>query len=70
MLNAVELGVPAMATVEAQVFEFDGLLMIGGCRKAFSRRDALKRHLRREKGRCFGDVLLLCQRGNRESPGC
>ena len=68
VLNAIELGVPAAVVREAQAFEFDGVLMIGGCRKAFSRRDALKRHLQREKGRCFGDALSLHQRGNRE--GC
>ena len=67
VLNAVELGVPPAVVREAQVFEFDGMLMIGGCRKAFSRRDALKRHLQREKGRCFGDALSLHQRGNRDS---
>ena len=67
VLNAFELGVPSGTVREAQVFEFDGMLMIGGCRKAFSRRDALKRHLQREKGKCFGDVLSLHQRGNRES---
>ncbi|KAM5541670.1 hypothetical protein V8D89_004651, partial [Ganoderma adspersum] len=67
VMNAAELGVPAMAMREAQVFDFDGVLMIGGCKKAFSRRDALRRHLLREKGKCFGDALSLHQRGNRES---
>ena len=68
VMNAMELGVSAVVVQEAQVFDFDGVLMIGGCRKAFSRRDALKRHLQRGKGRCFGDALSLHQRGNRE--GC
>ena len=67
VLNAIELGVPAAIVREAEVFEFDGMLMIGGCRKAFSRRDALSRHLQREKGECFGDAQSLYQRGNRES---
>lgn len=66
-MNAIELGVPATAVQEAQIFEFDGMLMIGGCRRAFSRRDALMRHLQREKGKCFGDAQSLHQRGNRES---
>ncbi|KAI1791398.1 hypothetical protein LXA43DRAFT_1061398 [Ganoderma leucocontextum] len=67
VLNAIELGVPAATVREAQVFDFDGIMMIRGCRKAFSRRDALIRHLQREKGKCFGDALSLHQRGNRES---
>ena len=67
VMNAIELGVPATTVREAEVFEFDGVLMIGGCRKTFSRRDALSRHLQREKGRCFGDAQSLHQRGNRES---
>ncbi|KAM5543610.1 hypothetical protein V8D89_002861 [Ganoderma adspersum] len=67
VLNAIELGVPAATVREAQVFEFDRVLMIGGCRKAFSRRDALKRHLQREKGKCFGNALSLHQPGNRET---
>ncbi|KAI1787949.1 hypothetical protein LXA43DRAFT_671814 [Ganoderma leucocontextum] len=67
VLNAVELGVPTTTVREAQTFDFDGVLMVGGCRKAFSRRDALIRHLQREKGKCFGDALSLHQRGNRES---
>ena len=66
-MNAIELGVPATTVREAEVFEFDGVLMIGGCRKTFSRRDALSRHLQREKGRCFGDAQSLHQRGNRQN---
>ncbi|PIL23049.1 hypothetical protein GSI_14356 [Ganoderma sinense ZZ0214-1] len=67
VLSAIELGVPDRILREGQVFVFDGVLMVGGCRKAFSRRDALHRHLQRERGKCFGDALSLHQRGNRES---
>ncbi|KAM5543577.1 hypothetical protein V8D89_002828 [Ganoderma adspersum] len=59
VMSATELGVPTAALREAQVFDFD-------TGKAFSRRDALRRHLQREKGKCFGDALSLHQRGNRE----
>lgn len=41
VVNATELGVPTTALWEAQVFDFDGVLMIGGCGRAFSNRDAL-----------------------------
>ena len=70
VLSALELGVPAATLREARVFEFDGTLMLGGCRKEFSRRDALMRHLQREKGKCFGDAQSLYQRGNRETRRC
>ncbi|PIL23010.1 hypothetical protein GSI_14317 [Ganoderma sinense ZZ0214-1] len=66
VLDAIVLGVPAATVREARAFDFDGTLMLGGCRKAFSRRDALKRHLQREKGKCFGDAQSLHQRGNRD----
>ena len=40
-----------------ELFDYNGQLMVGGCRKTFSRRDALKRHLRAQKGVCFGSEL-------------
>ena len=40
-----------------ELFDYNGQLMVGGCRKTFSRRDALKRHLRAHKGVCFGSEL-------------
>ncbi|KAI1784158.1 hypothetical protein LXA43DRAFT_1101676 [Ganoderma leucocontextum] len=63
--NAVELGVPSEVVCDAPLFDFDGVTMIGGCRKVFSRRDALIRHLRKRKGACFGDAGALYQPGNR-----
>ncbi|KAI0687560.1 hypothetical protein C8Q76DRAFT_661283 [Earliella scabrosa] len=38
---------------------------IGGCNQGFSRKDALQRHLREKKGRCFGDALAPWHPGNR-----
>lgn len=38
----------------AQSFEFLGQERIGGCRRTFSRRDALKRHLDNANGTCVG----------------
>ncbi|KAI1784162.1 hypothetical protein LXA43DRAFT_244168 [Ganoderma leucocontextum] len=64
--NAVELGIPAAVLRAAPVFDFEGVLMIGGCRKTFSRRDALKRHLKARNETCYGDPLGLYQPRNRE----
>ena len=48
-------------------FDFDGVLMTGGCRKAFSKRDALWHHLQREKGKCFGGrAVVASAEGQRE----
>ncbi|KAI0760715.1 hypothetical protein C8Q74DRAFT_249973 [Fomes fomentarius] len=40
--------------------------MVGGCQQSFSRKDALQRHLRERKGRCFGDPLAAWHPGNRK----
>ena len=63
--DAMEHGVPLEVIRQGEVIEFEGLPMIGGCRKTFSRRDALIRHLHRRKGKCFGDALSMYQPGNR-----
>ncbi|KAI0717029.1 hypothetical protein C8Q76DRAFT_590800, partial [Earliella scabrosa] len=55
VVEAHKRGVPEEVVREEPAFEFAGRLMVGGCRKTFSRRDALTRHLRREQGRCYGD---------------
>lgn len=47
-------------------FHFEGQTFVGGCRKTFSRRDALKRHLRARTGSCFGDAYARYLPGNRE----
>nr|VWO95330.1 Fork-head domain-containing protein [Ganoderma boninense] len=66
-INARELGVPADVVRTAPIFDFEGVPMIGGCRKTFSRRDALARHLRmaKDRGQCYGDPLSMHQPGNR-----
>ncbi|RPD54933.1 hypothetical protein L226DRAFT_535594 [Lentinus tigrinus ALCF2SS1-7] len=64
LLEASACGVPEKVQ-RGELFEFEGVFMVGGCRKTFSRRDAYGRHLARETGRCFGDAHGLYQPGNR-----
>ncbi len=64
VFDAEAQGVPK-SVVHEEPFEHEGLPMVGGCKKTFSRRDALGRHLRSNKGRCFGDASAMYQPGNR-----
>ena len=47
--------------------ELDGMLMVGGCRHTFTRKDAYIRHLGHQAGRCFGDPHAWYQPGNKAS---
>ena len=64
VIDALERGVPGASMLEENMYEHNGMFMIGGCRKTFSRKDAYVRHLRREKGKCFGDADAEYQVGN------
>ena len=64
LMEARSRGVPEDMLFNEEIFEFGGLHMVGGCWRTFSRRDAFKRHLRREEGKCFGDALAAYQPGN------
>ncbi|KAI0710466.1 hypothetical protein C8T65DRAFT_575349 [Cerioporus squamosus] len=64
-MEAAEHGVPEDVVREQPVWEFEGLFMVGGCRRTFSRKDAYMRHLHRQAGMCFGDAQASYQPGNR-----
>ncbi|KAI0758869.1 hypothetical protein C8Q74DRAFT_1372778 [Fomes fomentarius] len=66
VFDARAQGVPE-SVVHEEPFEYEGLLMVGGCQRTFSRRDALHRHLRSSKGLCFGDASAMYQPGNRDA---
>ncbi|KAI0917321.1 hypothetical protein AcW1_007462 [Taiwanofungus camphoratus] len=63
-------GVPVERAAEYGVtdisnpYVYEGQLMVGGCQKTFSRRDALKRHLDNDNISCIGDVNAPYLRGN------
>lgn len=63
LAEAKELGVPTERMKERPLV-YQEIKMVGGCRKAFSRRDALLRHLRDNKGVCFGDAHAPYLLGN------
>ncbi|KAG8214620.1 hypothetical protein J3R82DRAFT_9696 [Butyriboletus roseoflavus] len=44
---------------DAKPYAWEGEMMIGGCCKAFSRRDALKRHLDNDHINCIGDFTAF-----------
>ncbi|OSC99921.1 hypothetical protein PYCCODRAFT_1460517 [Trametes coccinea BRFM310] len=62
--DAQAMGVPREVLLE-EAFIYGGEAMVGGCRKVFSRRDALKRHLVKRKGFCYGDALASYLQGNK-----
>ncbi|TBU37978.1 hypothetical protein BD309DRAFT_1004615 [Dichomitus squalens] len=64
-LDALDQGVSVEVVRQGHIMDFDGVPMIGGCMKTFSRKDALIRHLKAQKGKCFGDAWSMYQPGNR-----
>ncbi|RPD60258.1 hypothetical protein L226DRAFT_616775 [Lentinus tigrinus ALCF2SS1-7] len=63
LIEAAEHGVPD-EVANGEVWEYEGLFMVGGCRRTFSRKDAYLRHLNRQAGKCFGDPQAPYQPGN------
>ncbi len=59
-------GVPDASTATSAALFIGDDFMVGGCQQSFSRKDALQRHLRERKGRCFGDPLAAWHPGNRK----
>ncbi|RPD60283.1 hypothetical protein L226DRAFT_447114, partial [Lentinus tigrinus ALCF2SS1-7] len=56
LLEAAAAGVPDRVFADKNaVWTYAGEVMVGGCRWTFSRKDAFRRHLRKEEGRCWGD---------------
>ncbi|RPD60289.1 hypothetical protein L226DRAFT_272619 [Lentinus tigrinus ALCF2SS1-7] len=57
--------VPERVLHEQPMVVHEGVAMVGGCLKTFTRKDALLRHLRVRKGMCFGDASAEWHVGNR-----
>ncbi|KAI0763944.1 hypothetical protein BD413DRAFT_483323, partial [Trametes elegans] len=58
-------GVPREVLARPPIEFEPGLLLVGGCKKTFSRRDSLQRHLRKNEGKCFADDRAPYQPGNK-----
>jgi hypothetical protein len=54
--RGIEEGMTEEEQIKAGAYMFRGQLMIGGCLKAFARRDALKRHVDNPNIRCIGHM--------------
>ncbi|KAL1949833.1 hypothetical protein VTO73DRAFT_8714 [Trametes versicolor] len=65
LAEAAARGVPLEIIAEIP-FVYNGRQFVGGCRRMFSRRDALARHLRRFENFCYGDQYGQWLRGNQE----